>query len=261
MPVEGKKARRFAIISGKGGVGKTLITVNVAAALASAGSKTLVIDADLGLANLDVLLGITPRFTFHDVLSGKRSVEETLLHTKQGFDLLPAASGLPECTVLTQTLAEKVEPMLSNLESRYDTILFDAGAGIGEVVLFFANLAHEILIVVTPEATSMMDAYATMKVLRKIYGKTEFLLVVNQTNPSCPGPVGISVANHLKNVTDKFLTTDKNSPIHIQLIGSIPLDPIVPQAINRRQLLVDIQPQAPSTNLMNRLAESILARI
>ncbi len=261
MVAEEKKARRITVISGKGGVGKTVITANLAAALASAGERILVVDADLGLANLDVILDIAPHFTIKDVLSGNCSVDEVLLPTQKGFDLLPAGSGLPEGTVLTPTLTKNLESLLDSLEYRYDAMLFDAGAGIGDVVLFFANLADEILLVVTPEPTSLMDSYATIKVLNRMYGRCEFLLVVNQANPACAGQVGTSVVNHLKNVISQFIESGGQDSVSIRLIGSIPLDPAIPRAIRHRQLLTEISPQAPSTCLMNHLAEFIHSRV
>jgi len=261
MENEAKRARRFAIISGKGGVGKTIITANVAAALTSSGQRVLVVDADLGLANLDVILGLIPKFTLHDVLCGKQNVEKVLLSTERGFDLLPAASGLSEDAVLTPSTTENIRSILSVLETRYDTILFDAGAGIGAVVLFFADLAHEILLVVTPEITSLMDAYATIKILKKNQGRSSFLLVVNQANPRHSGKISASVVNHLQDVASKFLEAEDCTPVRLRLIGSIPHDPIIPQAISQRRLLIDVNAQAPSTCSMNQIAESLLTGI
>ena len=255
MAVNKSKARRFAIVSGKGGVGKTVITANLAAALASIGRRILVVDADLGLANLDIILGVAPQFTIQDVLCGVCTLDDVLLATKNGFDLLPAGSGFPEGAILTAVMAEKIESLLNTLEERYDVILFDAGAGVGEVVLFFARLAHEILLVVTPEPTSLMDAYATIKVIKQLHGRSSFYLVVNQANPSCPDRIGASVVNHLQNVISRFIETSPDSPVCVQLAGSIPLDPAIPQAIKNRQLLTEINPQAPSTCLMHSLAD------
>jgi flagellar biosynthesis protein FlhG len=254
MFVEKKKARRIAIISGKGGVGKTVITANLAAALASNGRRILIVDADLGLANLDIILGLDPRFTIKEILNGARAPEEVIMHTNKGFDLLPAGSGMAEGTALTVELVEKVESLLNTLESRYDAILFDAGAGIGDVVLFFANLAHEILLVVTPEPTSLTDCYATIKLLKQRHGRSDFLLLVNQANPGCPSHIGASVANHLQRVISQFIES-KGKEVNVQLIGSIPSDPAIPQSIQRRQLLAHCNPQAPAAASMNNLAD------
>jgi len=261
MAVERKRARRISIISGKGGVGKTVITANLAAALHSIGRRVLVIDADLGLANLDIVLGVAPKLTIQDLLSGSHTLEEVLLKTSNGFDLLPAGSGLTEGTILTTTLAQRMNSILSSLEGHYDAILFDGGAGIGDVALFFANLADEILLVVTPEPTSLMDSYATIKVLHQLYGRNEFLLVINQASPSCPDQVGASVVSHLQNVISRFIGTGKGPDIRLHLAGSIPTDPAIPRAISERQLLAETSPGSPSVSPMKNVADVLHSRM
>jgi flagellar biosynthesis protein FlhG len=252
-----KKARRIAVISGKGGVGKTVITANLAAALAAQGRRVLVLDADLGLANLDIILGVDPQYTIQDVFRGACRLDDALVKTHQGFDLMPAGSGLQENTVLSKALAENMEALLVDLEERYDIILFDVGAGLGDVVLFFANLAHKILVVVTPEPTSLMDAYASIKVLKQLYERNEFLLAVNQVNPEHPLEIGTSVAKHLQGVISKFIDAKHSPPICLQLIGSLPKDPAIPRSIKNRQLLSDTYPPAASVCFMNTMADCL----
>jgi flagellar biosynthesis protein FlhG len=247
-----KRARRIAVISGKGGVGKTVITANLAAALSLLGRRVLVVDADLGLANLDILLGLDPQYTIYDAFRGICSLEEVILPTSQGFDLIPAGSGLPEGTAYTSTFAKHFESILSSLDSRYDAILFDAGAGIGNVVLYFANLAHEILLVVTPEPTSLMDAYATIKILHQLHERHKFLLIVNQAAPDGSKQMGVAVADHLQKVISKFLGSP--NPIRLELIGCLPQDPAIPHSIRQRQLLRESNAQAPSTRLIHHFA-------
>jgi len=253
------RARRYAVISGKGGVGKSVITANLAAAFALAGQRTLVIDADLGLANLDVILGVNPTGTIQDVLAGSLAVEEALVHTRAGFDLLPAGSGTLENSLLTPTLASTLQKLIDTLELRYDAILFDAGAGIGEVVLFFARLADEIVLIVTPEPTSLMDAYATVKILARRFGCADFRLVVNQADPNCPEESGARVAKHLQQVVTRFLSADGALPVRLHHVGSLPKDPAVGRSISRQQLLAEIEPKAPVTVLIPRLVESLRA--
>jgi flagellar biosynthesis protein FlhG len=261
MASETKRARRISIISGKGGVGKTVITANLAAALHSIGRRVLVIDADLGLANMDIVLGVAPKLTIQDLLSGSHSLEEVLLKTSKGFDLLPAGSGLTEGTILTPALTQKINSILRRVEEQYDAILFDAGAGIGDVVLFFANLADEILLVVTPEPTSLMDSYATIKVLHQLYGRDEFLLIINQASPACPEQVGFSVVSHLQKVISRFIDSGKSGEIRLHLAGSIPTDPAIPRAISERQLLAENSPRAPSVSLMEHVAGVLHSRM
>jgi flagellar biosynthesis protein FlhG len=261
MGTETKRARRIAVVSGKGGVGKTVITANIAASLSSSRYRVLVVDADLGLANLDILLGVTSDFTLLDVLHGRRALDEVLIHTEKGFDLLPAGSGLPEGAQLTEILSEGVQDILKSVEQRYDVILFDSGAGVGDVVLFFAGLCDEILLIVTPEPTSLMDSYATIKILNQLQGRNEFLLIVNQVDPDCAARIGATIVGHLQNVISKFLDINQEKPVRIELIGSIPLDPAIPHAIRQRQLLAEISPDAPAACRMNDLAEFLHAHI
>jgi flagellar biosynthesis protein FlhG len=261
MAVADKKAHRIAVISGKGGVGKSVITANVAASLSQIGKKVLIIDADLGLANLDVILGISPQTTIYDALYGNCPLDEILMSTDKGFDLIPAGSGVPEGALLTRSMADRMETFLRSLETRYDFILFDAGAGIGDVVLHFANIADKILIVVTPEPTSVMDAYATIKILNQTYHKNEFFLVVNQANPACSDKVGASIVNHLQNVISMYIDAKQQSPVILQLAGSIPTDPAIPYSVMHRQLLAESSPRAPAACQMNNLANFFSARI
>jgi flagellar biosynthesis protein FlhG len=174
-----------------------------------------------------------------------------LIRTAKGFDLLPAGSGLTEGTMVTRALAESMEAGFSALQDRYDIVLLDAGAGIGDVLLFFASLAHEILLVVTPEPTSVVDAYATIKILHQRHGRSEFLLTVNQA--------GASIASHLRNVISRYLESDH--PVRLELIGSIPMDPAIPSAVRHRQLLVEFAPKAPATGIMASLADFLDKRI
>jgi len=261
MDNEKKKAHRIAVVSGKGGVGKTVITANLAARLASSGRRVLVVDADLGLGNLDILLDVEPEFTILDALHGLQPPEKIPVHTSKGFDLLPAGSGLPEGTMLTQMLSDGMASVLDSIESHYDVILFDAGAGVGDVVLFFASLADEILLVATPEPTSLMDSYATIKILNRTYGRNEFLLIVNQANPASFTKIGQTVAGHLQNVISRFINSEEKKPVRLELIGSIPMDPAIPQAIRRRQLLSEASPESPSALFLNSLADSIRTHI
>jgi flagellar biosynthesis protein FlhG len=259
MATEKKKARRIAVISGKGGVGKSVITANLAAALSLRGRKILVIDADLGLASLDIILGIEPPRTIFDAIHRGLPVDEILFPTTKGFDLIPAGSSLQEGTLFTQGLAKGVEMLLASLEDRYDAILFDVGAGIGDVVLFFAGLSHQILLVATPEPTSVMDAYATIKVLHNLHGRREFLLVANQANPDCSSQVGESIAGHLRNVISQYL--ESGDPIKIELVGSIPFDPMVTRSVRERKLLMETSPEAPSAYGLNHLAVFLDTRL
>ena len=176
----GRRARIMALTSGKGGVGKTFLSANLAAALARRGQRVLVLDADLGLANLDVVLNLHPKVTLHDVFTGKVQLEDAILPAPGGFSVLLAGSGLVEYSRLTAEVREQLLRIIDTLAPRFDHILLDTGAGISDVVLFAVSLADDVLVLVTPEPTSMTDAYATIKVLATQQQRREIKLVVNQ---------------------------------------------------------------------------------
>jgi flagellar biosynthesis protein FlhG len=253
------RARRYAIVSGKGGVGKTVIAANLATALAGSGLRTLLVDADLGLANLDIIMGINPARTIQDVLAGNFSANEALVRTRGGFDLLPAGSGFFESTLLTPDLAASLENMLKGLDPRYDAVLFDVGAGIGDVVLFFARIADDVVLVVTPEATSLIDAYATVKILALRYGCKNFRLIVNQADPDRPEQSGKMVAARLQQIVSKFLSDKGGNPVRLHFAGALPVDPGIGRAISRQQLLVENDPHGLVASLFPRLAASLRA--
>ena len=151
-------ARIIAVTSGKGGVGKTFISANLAAALARRGQRVLVLDADLGLANLDVVLNLHPKVTLHDVFTNKATLDEAIVEAPGGFSVLLAGSGMVEYSRLTPEVRNEFFIVVQSLTPRFDVILHDTGAGISDVVLFSISLASEVLIVDTPEPTSLTDA-------------------------------------------------------------------------------------------------------
>ena len=268
-----RRARRVAIVSGKGGVGKTMIAANLAAALAKTGHSVLVVDSDLGLANLDVMLGVQASYTLHDVLHGVCALKDALVRVPvcapavastakgppvDGFDILPGGSGIRDATTLTASARDDLKSLLHELGSRYEFLLCDAGAGIGEVVLFFAQIADDIVVVVTPEPTSLTDAYATIKVLARECGRTEVHVIVNLVAGATPYQAGGAVVSHLQQVASRFLLSNGTTPVRIPLLGVIPSDPAVPRAIARQQLLESAAPTAPATEAIALLAEQLV---
>jgi flagellar biosynthesis protein FlhG len=253
-------ARRYAVLSGKGGVGKSVVSANLAAAFSTAGLHTLVIDADLGLASLDVILGLAPAFTLHDVLRGTHRLQDVVLPSPGGFDLLPAGSGLLEGTTLTADISGALRALLGEVDLLYDAIVLDAGAGIGDIVLFFAQQAHEVLVVANPEPTSVMDAYATIKILVHVYGRREVNLIVNRGDTADPARTGATVAANLQQVVSRFLVRDDGLPVRIHLAGSIPSDPALAQSVVSQRLLFASNPKAPSMLAIAQLARTLCSR-
>jgi len=241
----------IAVTSGKGGVGKTFVSANLAAALAKRGHKVLVLDADLGLANLDVVLNLYPKITLHDVFTGKATLEEAIIQAPGGFSVLLAGSGMVEYSRLTPEVRDKFLSIISGLVPHYDVVLLDTGAGISDVVLFAVSLASEVLMVATPEPTSLTDAYATIKVLVGQQQRQTVRVLVNQA--ARPGS-GQAITNQLQQVLDRFVVTEPGRPIRLIHMGDIPLDPEVRQAVMRRQLLMQTTPDCPAGQAITQLA-------
>ncbi len=244
----------LAVTSGKGGVGKTFVSANLAAALAKRGHRVLVLDADLGLANLDVVLNLHPKITLHDVFTGKAKLEEAILPAPGGFSVLLAGSGMVEYSRLTSEVRDEFLRIVSSLVPRYDVVLMDTGAGISDVVLFAVSLASEVLMVATPEPTSLTDAYATIKVLVGQQQRKIVRVIVNQTTR--PGS-GLAITNQLQQVLDRFVATDPEHPIRLVHLGDIPVDPEVRQAIMRRQLMMQTSPGCPAGQAIAQLASTL----
>ena len=215
-------SRIIAVTSGKGGVGKTFVSANLAAALTRRGYRVLVLDADLGLANLDVVLNLHPKVTLHDVFTGKAHLEDAAIDAPAAFP-----GGL-------------------------------AGPGIAAVVLVSVSLASEVLIVATPEPASRTGAYAAIKVLATQQKRQQVRLVVNQA--ARPGD-GRAITSQLQQVLDRFVTTDTGRPMRLVHMGDIPADPSVRDAVMRRQLLMLQMPGCPAALAIAQLANKVDATL
>ena len=251
-------AHIIAITSGKGGVGKTFISANLAAALTRHGLKVLVLDADLGLANLDVVLNLHPKITLHDVFIGRASLEEAVIEAPGGFSVLLAGSGMVEYSRLTPEVRSEFINVVQTLAPRYDVVLLDTGAGISDVVLFSVSLAAEVLIVATPEPTSLTDAYAAIKVLATQQKRQHLRLVVNQAARAGDGR---AITSQLQQVLNRFVTTETGRPVRLLHLGDIPADNAVREAVMRRQLLLQGAPGSPASLAVAQLANKIKSTV
>ncbi len=262
-PLQGGAAngKVLAVTSGKGGVGKTFFSANLACALARRGQRVLVIDADLGLANLDVVLNLYPKVTLHDVFVGKAKLEDAIVTAPGGFSAILAGSGLVEYSHLTTDMREEFSRIVTDLKRQFDVVLLDTGAGISDVVLYAISLASEVLVVATPEPTSLTDAYATIKVLATQQGRQQVRLVINQSTR--PGD-GRAITTQLQQVLDRFVGKSTGKPMRLVHLGDIPADSAVRQAVMRRQLLLHTMPAAQASlavmQIAGKLAEAVLQR-
>ncbi len=243
-----------AVTSGKGGVGKTFVSANLAASLAKRGQKILVLDADLGLANLDVVLNLYPKITLHDVFTGKSKLEEAIVRAPGGFSVLLAGSGMVEYSRLTPNVREDFLRIISSLLPHYDIVLLDTGAGISDVVLFAVSLASEVIVVATPEPTSLTDAYATIKVLVGEQQRRVIRMVINQTNRMGDGR---AITTQLQQVLDRFVISKPGEKVRLVHMGDIPSDLSVRQAIMKRQLLIQSMPGCPAALALAQLAAKL----
>jgi flagellar biosynthesis protein FlhG len=244
-----------AVTSGKGGVGKTFVAANLAAALARAGQRVLVLDADLGLANLDVVLNLAARVTLHDVFTGRATLDEALQPAPGGFTVLLAGSGLVEYSRMTPEVRDKLLDVIAQVRPRFDQVLLDTGAGISDVVLFTVSLADEVLVVATPEPTSLTDAYATIKVLASTQAARPMRLLVNQVRRKGEGRV---VYKQLQLVLDRFVRPELAMPLKLALIGEVPLDAAVRNSVQHRQLLMEAMPGSAAAVALTAAAGKLL---
>lgn len=255
LPANGR-ARITAVTSGKGGVGKTFMAANLAAALARRGEKVLVLDADLGLANLDVVLNLYPKLTLHDVFTGKAQLEDAILPAPGGFSVLLAGSGLVEYSRLTPEVRDQLLGVIQKVAPRFDRILLDTGAGISDVVLYAVSLADDVMVVATPEPTSLTDAYATIKVLAGQQQRRFIRLIVNQANRVGEGRV---IRGQLQQVVDRFVSNGTDTPLKLELVGEVPSDASVREAVQRRQLVLEAFPGSPAAKAVAAIAEKLVA--
>jgi len=238
----------LSVTSGKGGVGKTFVTTNLAATLAKQGKKVLVMDCDLGLANIDIMLGINPLRTLKDVVFGDLHLRDVIMPTNGGFDLIPASSGIREMAQLLFEKIQAIKEMLLELEG-YDFILLDTGAGIAEVVLQFNLLARLNIIVINRELTSLTDAYAMVKVMYQVFGRKSFGII---TNNVAENKEGAAIFKNIDTISKRFL----GFPLY--WLGSIRQDDLVPKSILRQEIPVCKYPRSRMVNDFNQIGQALL---
>ncbi len=243
--------RVIAVTSGKGGVGKSNMVLNLGVTYAQAGRKVLLIDGDLGLGNVDVLLDETPQYTLQHVLAGEQPIENVLLRSKFGVSVLPATSGVAEMESLSEEHRRQLLSAVEGVGDIFDTVLVDTAAGIGTNALFFASAAQELAVVVTPEPTSLSDAYAMIKLLSLKCGIKRIGIIVNQAASQTEAA---EIFRRLSTLTSRFL------PSIVELLGVVPLDPRIREAVRAQRPVVSLYPQAKSSRAIQDLAHRLLMR-
>lgn len=243
-----KRARVIAISSGKGGVGKTNTCVNLGIALANNGARVVLLDADLGLANIEVLLGINSLYNLQHVVSGQQTMMDVLVDAPGGIQVVPGSSGIAKIADLGPNARDNVLAGLEELQRHADFILIDTMAGIGQNAVAFAVAADEVLLVTTPEPSSIVDAYATIKTVFHQRPDAKFHVIVNQVVNK---QQAAAVAHKLADVTGRFLERK------VAFAGFIPRDPRVMQAVMQTAPYILRYPNAPAS----RAVETIAARL
>lgn len=245
MMQKNKKVKVIAVTGGKGGVGKTNVTLNMAVAMAAQGKRVMVLDADLGLANVDVMLGLRVTRNLSHVLRGECQLEDILVEGPNGILIAPATSGTQSMVELSQTEHAGLIRAFSELRTPIDVLLVDTAAGISDMVLSFSRAAQDILVVVCDEPTSITDAYALIKILSNDHGCYKFKIVANMVHNLREGQ---ELYTKLTRVTDRFLDAT------LELVACIPYDNNVRQAVRKQKVIVDGFPKSPASLAFRSLA-------
>ena len=243
-----KPVQVIAVASGKGGVGKTNVSVNLSLALAAAGKQVMLLDADLGLANVDLLLGLSNKWNLSHVINGERSLEEIIIDGPDGLKIIPAASGTQMMAELSAKQHAGIIRAFSELHTPVDMLVVDAAAGISDSVISFTRASHEVIVVVCNEPTSLTDAYALIKVLSDQHGVKRFNILANMTRSPTEGT---SLFTKLTRVTDHYLD------VTLDFIGAIPYDEYLVKAVKRQQPVLKAYPQAVSSQAFRKVAGKI----
>jgi flagellar biosynthesis protein FlhG len=235
----------IAVTGGKGGTGKTSVAVNLATAFAQMGRSTMLLDGDLGLANVDVMLGLTPRYTLEHVLKGERTLEEVIVESSSGVRVVPASSGVAGMAELSLGEQSGIVQAFASLPGALHALIVDTAAGIGEPVLQFCKAAQQVLVVLRDEPTSFTDTYALIKLLSRDHGVRQFRVVTNMTRQS---DKGVGAFRRLQRVSDRYLE------VVLDHVGDIPEDFSMHRAIQTQRAVLEAFPASPAAQAIKRLA-------
>lgn len=241
-----KPVRVIAVASGKGGVGKTNVSVNLSLALTALGRKVMLMDADLGLANIDVLLGLKPLYNLSHVIRGERTLEEVLIEGPGGVRIVPASSGVKLMAELDPMQHAGLIRAFSELSFDLDVLVVDTAAGISDSVISFTRAAQEVVVVVCDEPASLTDAYALIKVLNRDHGVQRFNVLSNMSHSAQEGR---EMFAKLVNVTDRYLDATLN------YMGTVPYDEYLLKAVRKQRPVIDAFPRSRSAMAFKNLAQ------
>jgi flagellar biosynthesis protein FlhG len=238
----------IAVASGKGGVGKTNITVNLGVALATQGKQVLLLDADLGLANIDVMLGLHPQYNLQHVLNGSKTLAEIIVEGPAGLKIIPAASGVQRMAELSPAEHAGMIQAFSEMEQHIDILLIDSAAGIADSVVSFTRAAQEVIVVVCDEPASITDAYAFVKLLSREYKVSRFHIIANMCRTIQEGR---ELFNKISMVCERFLE------VNLDFMGIVPFDEDLRRAVKKQRAVVEYLPRSKSAVAFTHLAKKI----
>ena len=248
LKAKGKGPRILAVTSGKGGVGKTNVVANLSVGLSELGKKVVVLDADFGLANLDVLLGLTPRFHLGHVLFGNKTLSEVMVQGPKGIQIIPASSGLQRMSELTLAQRNHLVESFTNLDLDTDYFIIDTAAGISRNVIHFLISAQEVIVVSAPEPTAIVDAYAVIKIILAEDHDKQVQVLINSVEQAEDAH---EVFCQINSVVKRFLNRE------IEYLGHIERDPHVTQAVRSQMLVTHRFPSAPASRCFRELARRV----
>jgi len=235
----------IAVSGGKGGVGKSNVAVNLSIALSELRRRVVLLDADLGLANVDVLLGIKATHTLADVLAGTHSLRDVLVTGPAGLRIVPASSGVQRMAELSSSEHAGLINAFNELSDQIDVLVVDTAAGISDTVVSFVRAANEVIVVVCDEPSSITDAYALIKLLNTEYGMQRFRVVANMTRTP---QEGLSMFNKLNGVCERFLD------VTLQFIGQVPFDESVRKAVQKQKAVLEFAPNCKAAQALRQIA-------
>ena len=244
-------SRVIAVASGKGGVGKTNVSVNLGVALQKMDKKVLLLDADMGMANVDVLIGVTPRYNIGHVLENKCDIEDALISGPENLTVLPGSSGIDDFIDMNIYKIKQLLKLSSHLEENYDIIIIDIGAGAHKGVVNFIRAADEVIVVLTPEPTAIMDAYSLIKILSKNDVKPKLNLIVNQVDNDKEGD---EVSKRISNVIKDYLD------LEISITSYIPYDNTLREAVKKQKPIVNLYPRSSAGRAFTKTAGQLIDR-
>lgn len=235
--------------SGKGGVGKTTLTVQIAQELARKGKRVLIFDGDLGLSNADIMLNVRPQRNIHHVIRGECSLQDVVHSVEPGLDLISGGSGLYKASQLSSSNKQNLIDQVSEFGRRYDYMLVDTASGIEDHVLYLNSASHEICIVMTPDPSSFTDAYALIKVLNQHFSETQFKIIANQVSDS---EEGFKLFEKFQSVTTRFL------PVCLNYWGAVPSDQVIRLAVLQQKINSKLLPHSTGVVSIRNIANDMM---